>query len=106
MAHQISESALELVRNTAKTAAPQSILQIGAGYYETSKVLTDALGSLEEPQFTLVVGDNDSSVLEQLNSDGLDEWADIVPQPADQVLPDFYFQEHRFDLAIINTGYT
>lgn len=106
MAYQISKSALELVCNTTKTAEPQSVLQIGAGCYESSKALVDALGSLEEPQFTLVVNDNDSSVLEQLNNDGLDEWADIVPQSADQVLPDFYFQEHRFDLVIINPGYT
>ncbi|MBV1920789.1 MAG: hypothetical protein KUG73_08910 [Pseudomonadales bacterium] len=106
MANQMSESALELVCNTTKAAAPQSVLQIGAGCYESSKALVDALGSLEEPQFTLVVNDNDSSVLEQLNNDGLDEWADIVPESADQVLPDFYFQEHRFDLVIINPGYT
>ncbi|OUS23499.1 hypothetical protein A9Q99_27810 [Gammaproteobacteria bacterium 45_16_T64] len=106
MAHQITESALELVRKTTKEAAAQSILQIGTGSYESSKVLVDALNNLEEPQFTLVVSDNDSAVLEQLNNDGLDEWADIVPQSADQVLPDFYFQEHRFDLAIINPGYT
>jgi len=106
MANQMSESALELVCNTTKAAAPQSVLQIGAGCYENSKALIDALGSLEEPQFTLVVGDKDQPVLDLLNNDGLDEWADIVPQPADQVLPDFYFQEDRFDLAIINSGYT
>ena len=106
MAYQTPESALKLILNTTKNVAPQTVLQIGAGCYESSKALIDALGSLEEPQFTLVVGDNDNSVLEQLNNDGLDEWADIVPQSADQVLPDFYFQEHRFDLAIINPGYT
>lgn len=106
MANQIPESALELVRKTATESDAQSVLQIGAGCYETSKALVDALGNLEGPQFTIVVGDNDSNVLQRLNEDGLDEWADIVPQPADQVLPDFYFQENRFDFAVINAGYT
>ena len=106
MSDQPSKSALELVRSTTTASAPHAVLQIGTGSYEYSKALIDGLNGLEGVQFTLVAGDADRATLKQLNDEGLEEWADVVPQPADQVLPDFYFQEHRFDLAVINPGYT
>ena len=100
-----SESELDLIQSTLRDANPDSILQIGTGSFQHSKCIIETVKDLPSTRLTVLFNETDSQVLEQLKADDLDQWADFIQLPADQVLPDFYFQEHSFDLAIINPSY-
>jgi hypothetical protein len=99
------ESELELIQTTLQNAKPHSIVQVGAGNYEHAKTIIETARDLPSTRLTMLINDADNDTVAKLRQHQLDQWVDFIQLPADQVLPDFYFQEHTFDFAVINPSY-
>lgn len=102
MENAASESELDLIQTTLRKANPDAIVQIGTGSLRCAEAIIQTVRELPSAQLTIIVSDADKTVFSQLRQQKLDQWADFIHLPADQVLPDFYFQEQRFDFAVIN----
>lgn len=95
----------ELIRKLLSTIQPQAVLQIGSGQPEDCLALCESLGetgmlTLVEPQFH--ADKNCRALWKILAANGWDNSVDVIDNPADQALPDFFFQEQVYDMAVLN----
>lgn len=97
----------EITRKIVQQAKPRSVVQVGAGEMESTLALCDALDGEAGVMLTLVEPEIYSSadcraVLDALEHHGHDGSVEMVANAADQALPDFFFQEQVYDLAVLN----
>lgn len=97
----------ELTRKIVAQAHPRAILQVGAGALETTLALCEAMTADESALLTLVDPDLHTdpacrALLDALDHHELDTAVELISNPADQALPDFFFQEQVYDMAVLN----
>ena len=100
-------SPAELIHSVVSKQNPESILQIGLSSLDIMKAICTATASNESNVITLIEPllyerPENNAILEQLKNENLHQTIDFMATSADQVLPDLYFQELSFDLAIMN----
>ena len=93
MTESAQEKEIDLLQSTLRAEQPHAILQIGAGSYEHTKAIVESVRELPGSQYTLLISPEDQQTIDRLKDEGFDDWTDCVKLPADQVLPDFYFQQ-------------
>ncbi|MDC0663545.1 class I SAM-dependent methyltransferase [Marinobacter sp. SS21] len=87
--------------------APEEVLQLGLGDVNLTLSVCQALERLENSALTLITPTiaQHASFLKELKKQeatSLGNLVELIRTPADEVLPDFYFQNRSVDLAIIN----
>jgi hypothetical protein len=100
---------LATVRELIEQHRPQMLLQVGLADVDSLLAVCHLLRARAQGQLTLVDDrlHNDLSwrpQLRTLRQHKLDDVLDIVGNHADRALPDFYFQEQSFDLALFVPG--
>lgn len=90
-----------------KQQAPQEVLQLGLGDFDLTLSVCEALNTLENSALTLLTPSllQHSDFLKEVQKRHLGSLMDLVElhrTPADEVLPDLYFQNRSVNLAIIN----
>lgn len=86
---------------------PQNTLQLGLGNLDQTLLTCQTLNSINHATLTLITPtmmqhSTFSKELKKLKEDSLENLVELIRTPADEVLPDFYFQNCSLDLAIIN----
>ncbi|WP_250658077.1 hypothetical protein [Alkalimarinus coralli] len=87
--------------------APQDTLQLGLGNLDLTLSICQSLNKIENAVLTLITPSvsQHSSFMKEMNKlklGLLNDLVELIRTPADEVLPDFYFQNRTVDLAIIN----
>lgn len=95
------------VTSIIEKQAPQEVLQLGRGDFDLTLSICRALRALENSALTLLTPNllQHSEFLKETRKRNLETVMDLVElnrTPADEVLPDFYFQNRAINLAIIN----
>lgn len=95
------------VRKIVQQANPHAIVQVGAGDLESTLALFEGLDTSDGAMVTLVEPAlfSDAScraVWDALCHREFDSQVEMVNNQADQALPDFFFQEQVFDMAVLN----
>ncbi|WP_139173228.1 class I SAM-dependent methyltransferase [Marinobacter mobilis] len=104
---KLTESQVSFVASVISEQTPQEVLQLGLGSMDSTLSVCEALDAIDNSALTLItptVGQH-STFIREMNKrqDGLlGELVELIRTPADEVLPDFYFQNRSIDLAIIN----
>lgn len=103
----LTESQMSFVTTIIHEQAPQEVLQLGLGSMDSTLSLCAALDTIDNSALTLITPSisQHSTFVREMNKrqDGLlGELVELIRTPADEVLPDFYFQNRSVDLAIIN----
>ncbi|UZE94592.1 class I SAM-dependent methyltransferase [Alkalimarinus alittae] len=101
------ESQTAFITTLIKEHAPQDTLQLGLGNLDLTLSVCQALNQLDNAALTLITPSlsQHSSFLKEMNKlkiGMLSDLVELIRTPADEVLPDFYFQNRTIDLAIIN----
>lgn len=109
MPPSLPPTTLATLRELIEQHRPQALLQVGLADVESLVAVCHVLRARAEGQITLVDDrlHNDLSWrphLKALRQHKLDDVLDIVGNHADRALPDFYFQEQGFDLALFVPG--
>jgi hypothetical protein len=97
----------ELTRKIVQQAQPHAIVQIGAGELESTLALCEAMRVGEGVTLTLVEPELHTdpdcrAVWDALCHHEFDTGVEMINNPADQALPDFFFQEQVYDMAVLN----
>lgn len=97
----------DLLRKIIQHARPHAIVQVGAGALETTLALCEAMTADDSATLTLVEPNLYTdpacrAVLDALRHHEFDTAVEMIGNPADQALPDFFFQEQVYDLAVLN----
>lgn len=98
----------DLIKAIIKTQKPQSIMQVGLGEQPNMLALCEALNQQDdEASITVIESNLDldpacSATLAALQEVDLDQLVECLSTSADQVLPDLYFQELSYDMAVLN----
>ncbi|CBL43607.1 hypothetical protein HDN1F_00240 [gamma proteobacterium HdN1] len=105
--HDVAHASIEMLRACLQERMPRAVLQIGAGSLESTLAVCEALDLDAGAMLTLVEPAiySDAScrtVLDALQHHGYDSSVEVVANFADQALPDFFFQEQGYDLAVLN----
>lgn len=100
-------SPTQLVTSIIESTQPEAILYIGIGDPDILEQVCRATRENPAVVITLIqpnLHDNPrhADVLQRLKEQGLDSNIEFMSTSADEVLPDLYFQELSFDLAILN----
>ncbi|MEQ9545561.1 MAG: hypothetical protein RIK85_06105 [Marinobacter sp.] len=87
--------------------APQEVLQLGLGDFDLTLSVCRVLNTLDNSALTLLTPNllQHSEFLKETRKRNVETVMDLVElnrTPADEVLPDFYFQNRAINLAIIN----
>lgn len=101
------ESQTAFIASLIKEHAPQDTLQLGLGNLDLTLSVCQALNDIDNAALTLITPtvSQHSTFLKEMNKLKLGMLSDLVElirTPADEVLPDFYFQNRTIDLAIVN----
>ena len=96
-----------MIQELVERLQPESILQIGLSSSRSIHSLSRAIANHDGSLITLIEPQlydrpEYDRILQELQDESLDKSIDFMATYADQVLPDLYFQELRFDLAILN----
>lgn len=97
----------QAVRKIVQQVKPHAVVQVGAGELESTLALFEALDTAEGAMVTLVEPElfTDAAcrtVWDALCHHEFDSQIEMVNNQPDQALPDFYFQEQVFDMAVLN----
>ncbi|MFD2230445.1 class I SAM-dependent methyltransferase [Alkalimarinus sediminis] len=103
------ESQISFVTSLIKKHQPQDALQIGLGNLDLTLAICHELNDIDDAALTLITPSlsQHSSFLKHMNKvkvGMLSDLVELIRTPADEVLPDFYFQNRTVDMAIINGG--
>ncbi len=88
---------------------PQDTLQLGLGNLDLTLSVCQSLNEINNAALTLITPSvsQHSNFLKEMNKlkvGMLSDLVELIRTPADEVLPDFYFQNHSIDFAIINAS--
>lgn len=97
----------EIIRKIVQQSQPHTIVQVGAGELESTLALCETIDTEGGAMLTLVEPDLHTdpacrAVWDALCHHALDGSVEMVGNPADQALPDFFFQEQVYDMAVLN----
>lgn len=103
----LTEEQSSFITNTLNEHSPQNTLQLGLGNLDQTLSTCHTLKNLNNATLTLITPtlmqhSKFSQELKKLKEDALINLVELIRTPADEVLPDFYFQNSSFDLAIMN----
>lgn len=103
------ESQTSFVTSLITQHKPQDTLQLGLGNLDLTLSVCQSLNEIDHAALTLITPSvsQHSSFLKEMNKlkiGMLSDLVELIRTPADEVLPDFYFQNRSIDLAIINGG--
>ena len=101
------ESQASFVSSLIAKHIPQDTLQLGLGNLDLTLSVCQSLNEIDNAALTLITPSlsQHSSFLKEMNKlkvGMLSDLVELIRTPADEVLPDFYFQNRSIDLAIIN----
>lgn len=101
------ESKTLFVTSLIEEHAPQEVLQLGLGSFELTLAVCKALNALDNAALTLLTPSliQHSDFLKEVKKRDVEPLMDLVElnrTPADEVLPDLYFQNRSINFAIIN----
>lgn len=101
------ESQTDFITTLINEHVPEDTLQIGLGNLDLTLSVCQSLNDIDNAALTLITPSltQHSSFLKEMNKlkEGmLSDFVELIRTPADEVLPDFYFQNRSIDLAIIN----
>ncbi len=88
------------------------ILQVGLSTPEEQDVLIQAINQTENASLSVItltglpVGEREARQVDGLKQRAREEEIEIIETEAVKALPDFYFQNRRFDFAVISTSGT
>ena len=90
-----------------KDQSPQEVLQVGLGDFDLTLSACQTLNTLDDAAMTLLTSTclQHAEFLKEVRKRNVEALMDMVElswTPADEVLPDLYFQNRSVDLAIIN----
>ncbi|PAV27086.1 hypothetical protein CF392_02845 [Tamilnaduibacter salinus] len=97
----------EFLTSVIRDQTPQEVLQVGLGDFDLTLSVCQTLNTLDDTALTLLTGTRLQhaeflKAVRQRNVDALMDVVELNWTPADEVLPDLYFQNRSVDLAIIN----
>jgi hypothetical protein len=103
----LTETQTSFITNALNEHSPQNTLQLGLGNLDQTLSTCHTLKNLNNATLTLITPtlmqhSKFSQELKKLKEDALIDLVELIRTPADEVLPDFYFQNSSFDLAIMN----
>lgn len=107
MTETLTLSLPDLLRSLVSQHKPQTLLQVGVADTEPLEVLCEAVQdagatlTLVAPQ--LFTDARVKTALKSLKQKKLDQVLELIGNPADQALPDFFFQEQVYNMAVMNS---
>jgi len=101
------EAQSSFISNILNEHKPQNTLQLGLGNLDQTLSTCQTLKSVNHATLTLITPtvmqhSKFSQELKKLKESSLEDLVELIRTPADEVLPDFYFQNSSLDLAIMN----
>ncbi|MDX1755690.1 MAG: hypothetical protein R3175_06505 [Marinobacter sp.] len=101
------ESQSSFLTTVIREQAPQEVLQVGLGNFDLTLSVCRALNDLDNSALTLLTPNliQHSDFLKEVTKRGVETLMELVElnrTPADEVLPDLYFQNRSINMAIVN----
>lgn len=104
---------MQRIASLIKSIQPQHGIHIGSGDTEITELLCKEFNQIEESLLTIIPSysgpanqetDANKQLKKVIEDPALNLCLEAVKIPADKVLPDFYFQQQKTDLVILQTA--